>query len=486
MTRDEFISRISINGVLSPARCKEPYLKKNGLYDWLVSNTSPEFETTKDKIHHLVYGGGYCLVCNCRTKIHPMGRGFAKYCKEHFHEPKRGKLAHNRKYIDKELIYDLYVNQKKPFLEIAKITGIGNVTLKKKFLEYGFEMRSHAETQSMRSTTKGKYNPRIKIDREELVRRYRDEKIPSRILAEEYGCDTFTIARFLAQEGVDRVHKRSYIEHKIHNIVDEFGIKRIINKRTYMGNGLEIDVFLPEHNIGIEVNGIWAHSYYSGKKHRKYHYNKFKDAESNGITLLQFWEDDINEKLDIVKSMISSRCGIVNYRYYARKCTLRDVSNRELSSFCTENHIQGAPSRGTRGIGLFYNEELVSTIGYTITKDKTTINRFCSKLNTSVVGGFTKLLKRVPGSIIVTYSSNDISNGNLYAKSGFINTKEHTSDMWYTDYKKILNRQKYMKKNLPHILEDYDEDKTEVENMIQNGYDVIYKSGTKTWVLCRK
>ena len=52
-----------------------------------------------------------------------------------------------------------------------------------------------------------------------------------------------------------------------------------------------------------------------------------------------------------------------------------------------------------------------------------TLNRFCNKLNTRVVGGASKLLhhfiKKYNPSSIVSYSHNDISNGNLYKKLGY-------------------------------------------------------------------
>lgn len=86
---------------------------------------------------------------------------------------------------------------------------------------------------------------------------------------------------------------------------------------------------------------------------------------------------------------------------------------------------------------------------------------------------------------MITYSSNDIGTGKLYQNNNFQQESLRMHDMWVTDYKSVFNRQSFMKSKLSTILKEFDENKTEIENLIQNGYDIIYKSGTKTWVLRR-
>lgn len=53
---------------------------------------------------------------------------------------------------------------------------------------------------------------------------------------------------------------------------------------------LEIDIFIPELNIGIEFNGLFWHS--KDRKPSNYHFNKSLLADAAGIKLIQIWEDD--------------------------------------------------------------------------------------------------------------------------------------------------------------------------------------------------
>ena len=66
--------------------------------------------------------------------------------------------------------------------------------------------------------------------------------------------------------------------------------------------GQELDLFLPDYNLAIEVNGAYWHSL----KDEHYHINKLNRCESNGIRLLQFYDLEINFNLDWVKSIILS------------------------------------------------------------------------------------------------------------------------------------------------------------------------------------
>lgn len=481
MIREEFLNLVQINGKLISKRCTERYLSKHlGALEYINNNVPSDFTTISDKIRYVKYGGGYCKVCNTRTNTHVSGSGFAEYCSKHFHEPKKNKRAHNYKEVDLDHAIDLYLHGK-AVIEVAKELGISNVALANKLRKHGFKLRSHSENQKMRAKS-GYTRPRIIIDRQELVRKYVEEKTSMKYLAKIYECHAETIRRFLLQEGIIRFHRRSYIEQIIFNILKDLDVKfKVGDKKSIYP--LELDFLLG--NIAVEINGLYTHSQHTGKKAKKYHNNKYNLCKQKGIKLLQFWEDDINNKPDIVSSMIRNVLGKSLYRFHARKCIVKSVELNEANQFYKNNHIQGETSKNSKNIGLFFEGQLLCLLGYVQQQDHTTITRFCSSLNSNVVGGFQKLLKCVPGNKIVTYSHNDISNGDLYAQAGFECISERSYDMWYTDYQTVLNRQGFMKSKLSAKLDIFDETKTEIENMIANGYDVIWKSGTKTWQLIR-
>ena len=69
---------------------------------------------------------------------------------------------------------------------------------------------------------------------------------------------------------------------------------------------LEVDFYIPEHNLCIECNGSFWHS--TAKHTKNYHHNKYLRVLETDNTLLSFWEDDILNKPDIVENIILLHC----------------------------------------------------------------------------------------------------------------------------------------------------------------------------------
>lgn len=115
--------------------------------------------------------------------------------------------------------------------------------------------------------------------------------------------------------------------------------------------------------------------------------------------------------------------------------------------------------------------------------------RFCSLLNTSVVGGASKLFKYFVHTYspvrIRSFSDRAHTKGNLYLTLGF--TEIRRSDPGYvwvdlaTD--KAYHRVNAQKQNLKRFLNDdtIDLTKTEREIMVDHGYVMVPDSGTITW-----
>jgi hypothetical protein len=101
-------------------------------------------------------------------------------------------------------------------------------------------------------------------------------------------------------------------------------------------------------------------------------------------------------KQEIVKSIILSKLGIFKERIYARKCIVKEIDNKSKNDFLNKNHIQGQDISKYK-LGLFYNDELVSVMTFgqrNITgKSSFELIRFCSKLNTQIIGGASKLFQ---------------------------------------------------------------------------------------------
>ena len=103
------------------------------------------------------------------------------------------------------------------------------------------------------------------------------------------------------------------------------------------------------------------------------------------------------------------------------------MSSNIAREFYDKNHIQGFCA-ATIHYGLYYKNELVSmmsfgkrSLGREFNKDWELI-RYCTKINTLVIGGASKLfknfIKEYNPKEIISWSSNDISNGNMYKLLG--------------------------------------------------------------------
>ena len=249
----------------------------------------------------------------------------------------------------------------------------------------------------------------------------------------------------------------------------------------------EIDIYLPDQNIGIEFNGVYWHSEII--KDKKYHLNKRILCRDKNIDLIQIWEDDWKLKKDIIKSILLSRIGKNSIIKMGRKLKIDRIFNEKLvKDFLNVNHLQGWSLSGIK-YGLFENEDLISIM--TFSKSRKNVNnkgwelvRFCNRLNHSVLGSFNKLINRFikdfnPESII-SYSDNDIFNGDSYKRIGMEKVNE-SLNYWWCDGKVRHNRWKFRKDQLISQGEDSSISGTQI--MINKGYFRCWGSGTTTWKL---
>lgn len=285
---------------------------------------------------------------------------------------------------------------------------------------------------------------------------------------------------------------KSSLEYKVKELLDRYNIQYISNNRKLMHDKKELDIFIPKFNLAIECNGIWSHSVMNNPspKPRNYHINKTKQCRKYNIEVIHLWEDWIMGKWDIVESMLLNKLGITD-KIYARNTEIREISVKDSKEFIERNHIQGAPVMTHVRLGLYYKNELVSVMTFTIQNNEWHLDRFCSKLNTRVVGGASKLLnyfiKHYDPDTIISFSSNDISNGNLYKQLGFKSDYKYQQSYWYfrpgtlkRDHRSSWSKSEIVRKG---IKEKIDDTWTEFEVMEELGFFCIYDSGQFKWIL---
>jgi len=269
----------------------------------------------------------------------------------------------------------------------------------------------------------------------------------------------------------------------------------IVNDRKILGNKKELDIYLPDFKIGIEFNGIYWHSFdkLESTKERQKHLTKFKECKQRGIQLFQVseleWKDPI--KREIWKSLLRNKLGKTEVTIPARKTKFVQITKEEAIGFLETNHLQGSTNAIKYTFGLKYQDKLVGVITF-CNHQKTQLNlsRMAFKLNTSVVGGASKLLKHSLEYLpkyreLITFSNNLYSSGKIYETLGFQKDKELpcSYEWWKPNTKNSLNKRQFRHKYLQNKLEKYDPELTEAENMFSNGYRRIWDAGYIKWKL---
>ena len=111
-------------------------------------------------------------------------------------------------------------------------------------------------------------------------------------------------------------------------------------------------------------------------------------------------------------------------------------------------------------------------------KNEIELYRMCTKLNTQVLGGFSKLISHLNVDEIHSYIDRRLFNGNGYNSCGWEIEGYSKPSYFYTRSNYRYNRVLFQKHKLKNKLEFYDENKTEFENMEDNGFYRIYDCGT--------
>lgn len=349
-------------------------------------------------------------------------------------------------------------------------------------------------------------------DKERFVTTHFDSKPTIRQLSESLGgLDESTIYFHLGPEVGSRLLSRaySYMEMEIVNYILSLDPNIIISEDDrQVIKPKEIDIYLPEYKIGIECNPTCTHN--SSRTFRdfnedptpiSYHLQKTNMCEQNEIFLLHVFGYEWSNHPEIIKSMIANLLGKSKYKYYARNLYVKTISHQECVDFLNQNHRQGATNAKIR-LGLFTsNNQLVSVMTFnkmrmsmgakeSDTPNTWELSRFCSLLNTSVVGGASKLfkyfLRNYQYDKIVSFSDRAHTRGTLYETLGFhkINVSrpnyvwvEYNTDMYF-------NRVSCQKRNLPRLFNESDldiKDQTEEMIMMSHGFVQVYDSGTIRW-----
>jgi len=233
--------------------------------------------------------------------------------------------------------------------------------------------------------------------------------------------------------------------------------------------------FKLNNKLAINVDGLYWHSELV-KDDKYYHFHMRKAYEDLGLKILQFREDEVNYKLDILESMINNQL-FKSKKIHGRKTNICTINQKDADQFLTENHLMGRIK--ARHIGLKINDKLIMMISYKVSNNILKIERTVSKNNHIVMGGFSKLLKHLEGSL---ESINEIhywvdlryGTGNFLKQIGFIHSHDILGWKW-TDLNKTYNRL--------HCRANMDIRKiSQKEHAKELGLVKIYDAGQRLWI----
>lgn len=282
-------------------------------------------------------------------------------------------------------------------------------------------------------------------------------------------------------------------------IYHEIG-KRIGYENVELGNnkildGMEIDIFIPSKNIGIEYNGLRWHGENFGKG-KSYHYDKMMKARENGIYLIQVFEDEYLHNKNIVYDKIFNSIGLDGDKpkINARECEVFSGSgkNDKIVEFLDNNHIQGYA-----GNSVYYycthKGEMIGAMLFKNEGDCWNLVRFCTDNRYICRGVASKLFKHfvrdykpetVKSFLDRRWSHND--DNNVYTKMGFVKDSILGPEYRYTKGNGERLHKFGFRKQL--LLRKYGSEYNLNESMTENemtkiiGYDRIWDCGLIKYV----
>ena len=250
---------------------------------------------------------------------------------------------------------------------------------------------------------------------------------------------------------------KSHYEDEIVDFLQSLNITKIIrNSKEYL-DGQEIDIYLPDYNLGIEFNGTFWHS--DLYKDDKYHFNKSLLAQQKGIRLIHIYQYEWDNKLtkEKIKQLLKISLGKVERRIYARDCEIKQITNKEAKILNDSVHLQNHRNAQVT-YGLYYKNELVQLMSFSRNKKyQWEIIRGCPGSNNIVVGGVSKLFKHFikdynPDEVF-SYCDFNKFDGKSYEAIGMKFIGYTGPDMKYIIKGNVVNRQPSKYKELKSKIE---------------------------------
>lgn len=368
------------------------------------------------------------------------------------------RVAHNKKPIpEKEELLNLYHEQNMNLLSIAKYYGnVSNVTVKKWFKYHSIPLKSHAQIQK-ENHSHLKYSSFRKKETQEKVKK---------TFTEKYGVPYHP-------NNMDSKAEKEILDY-LNSLGGQFRKRRI--------HGIELDGLDDNLGVAFEYCGHhWHNEHSPTPKDRKYHKNKYDICRKNGIRLFTIFEYEWHNSKEQIKNFLRSQIGKNTIRLNARNCEVKILHNKSANYILNNWHIQGAPRNSVLTIALFHEQDIVGLMIFSRhhrDASQVVLSRLCFKPDITIRGGAGKMLRVAQERFdeIITWSDNRWSNGNVYAKLGFLEDSQLPADYFYVKGKYHKSKQSMKKSNI-----GAGPNQTEYEKAKELGWSRIWDCGKTRW-----
>lgn len=433
-----------------------------------------------------------CHKCNAPVLLISTFKGFRKFCSKSCASSYLNAIHNADKNKRKGLIKFSKIENKlkealtvyldpKNFLslrEVADQVGVPHSSLRKYATKSG-KIRIDIKSKRMKSEFKEQTDPRL-FDVDYLTNCSK-KKMTLREVADEIGVAVNTVRLYALEFGVV-FDGDSAGERQIKDFIKEFDPD--VKKTRQLISPLELDVYSQKFNLAVEYNGSYWHQ--ENRVGKDYHLNKQVAAEKKGISLLQIFDYEWDQKRPIVESMIKSKIN-VNARINARDCYFVVLDKKTGSRFFDDNHLHGSVGC-SHVFGLEHDGQIVAAMSFgrsRFQKDQFELLRFCNKIGVNVIGGFSKLFrnaeKRIQFNEIITYSHRRLFSGKAYHSVGFELIRETSPGYFWVNPRdgRKLSRYQTQKHKL-------NTEQSETDYMTSQGFVKVFDCGQLVFLYRRK
>lgn len=287
--------------------------------------------------------------------------------------------------------------------------------------------------------------------------------------------------------GCQKCNNYGTLEQELRSFIESLGF--VTTKDREILDGKEIDIYIPSKKIGFEFNGLFWHSEARSSNPKENHKLKTDLATLKGMRLIHIYEDDWILNRTITENTIKHILGINTNKVYARNCKIVEQSCDE---FINDNHMLGKATSISSSITLVHDNSIVAAMQFSKSGNRRgygkdgsyELIRFAS---VGVIGAASKLFKYFVSEYhpteIVSYSDNDMFDGNMYNMLGFKKIADVPPDYKICEGGKRHHKSGYRKERLAaRFGERYNPDKTEHENCLDLKLYRVYNSGLKKWL----